>query len=90
MNIAAEELGRDILGKPVNPQNLVQGFDARYCCTTICERRRRKQNDKKKEELVIHFSPSTTIPTILFWVKTCRLFSQIWFSFAVDFLSFSF
>lgn len=42
MNIAAEEAGKRqcILGKPVNPQNLVHRFGALYCCTTIDERRK--------------------------------------------------
>lgn len=64
MNIAAEEAGKRqcILGKPVNPQNLVHRFGALYCCTTIDERR-------KEQTFMISFffffSPSTTRPTIL-------------------------
>lgn len=47
MNIAAEELGRDIciLGKPVNPQNLVHRFGALYCCTTSVNEEEEKKNN---------------------------------------------
>lgn len=85
MNIAAEEAGKRqcILGKPVNPQNLVHRFGALYCCTTIDERR--KEQTFMISFFFFFFSKHYKAHNSL-GVKTCSLFSQICFSFAVDFL----
>lgn len=76
MNIAAEELGRDILGMPVNPQNLVHRFGAPYCCTTMSERRKENFHD--------FFLEALQCPQF-FGGENMQLVQPDLFSFAVDF-----
>lgn len=82
MNIAAEELGRDNVGTPVNPQNLVHTLGALDCCTTTSERR------KKKNFLgYFFFLPALQCPQSFGAgrAKTCSFVQPDLFSFAVDF-----